>query len=1004
MAKALRFVPAKHFPPAEFPIPMDPLNYPSPAPAPGQSGAGETLVVVDTYSLLFQVFHALPPMTSPSGLPTNALFGMARDLVSLRARKPGYLVCAVDLGGPTFRHAIYPEYKSHRPPMPPELAAQIPWLEKLMDALAIPRLGVEGYEADDLLATLATEASQKGMDTLLCTSDKDCRQLLGPHVRLYNLRKDTYYTATELKADWGVTPDRVIDLQALVGDTADHIPGAPGVGPKTAQKWLEEFGSLDGLHANLDKIPGKKGQVLKENWDKVELSRKLVRLEPQVPIALEWDAWKLREPDAAKAHSLFKELGFRSLANLFDLAARGAGPVPSSQPVEPPRAAVPKGRGRKPAGGQGDLFASVVEVDGGEPGAGAPALAEPVPDGWDYTGYELVNAPERWTELLAAIRGWKRFAFDLETTSLNPMEAKIVGVALCREEGRAHYVALRGPLAQTSLDPEKVIADLKPVFEDAGIEKVNQNIKYEYLVLAAHGIHLRGLAGDPMVADYLLHAGERSHGLDELSWRYLAHRMIPITELIGKAGRKQPQKRMDEVDVGQVARYACEDADAAWRLTGKLEALLGAGDESTAALPAVYRELEVPLIGVLARMEAEGVKIDTPRLEQLGREMGAELQEIEAKIHGIVGRSFNIQSLPQLRQVLFDELKLPAQKRTGVTGEASTDQETLERLATLDLPGCDVPRLLLRHRQVSKLKGTYVDALPALADAQGRIHASFNQTVAATGRLSSSDPNLQNIPVRREMGQQIRQAFIARPGWRLIAADYSQIELRLLAHLSGDEALLQAFADKVDVHAAVAAELYGVPLAQVDDGMRRTAKMVNFGVIYGISAFGLAARLGIGRAEAGAFIDAYFAKYPAVLEWQEKLLRQAHSTGTVHTLLGRMRRIEGVRADSSYRQRNQPEREAINMEVQGSAADLIKLAMLEVDRMLPAEGFVGRMVLQIHDELVVEAPEAEVDRLAQRLHACMAEALSSRVKLKVSLEVDVATGPNWLDVEEIKIG
>lgn len=981
---------------------MDPLNNLSPASAAGQPAAGETLVVVDTYSLLFQVFHALPPMSSPAGLPTNALFGMARDLVSLRARKPGYLVCAVDLGGPTFRHALYPDYKSHRPPMPPDLAAQIPWLEKLMDALAIPRLGVDGYEADDLLATLAAEARGKGVDTVLCTSDKDCRQLLGPHVRLYNLRKDAYYTEAELKADWGVTPDRVIDLQALVGDTADHIPGAPGVGPKTAQKWLEEFGSLEGLHASLDKIPGKKGQVLKENWDKVELSRQLVRLETQVPMALDWAAWKLREPDASKAHALFKELGFRSLANLFDPAAKEGGVAPQNQPAEPARPAAARGRGPKSAGGQGDLF-SGLGTGGGSEMVAAPA-AEAVEDGWDYSRYQAVTTPGQWKDLLQAVRGWKRFAFDLETTSLNPLEAKIVGVALCREEGKAHYVALRGPLAQTSLDPDGVLADLKPVFEDAGVEKVNQNIKYEYLVLAAHGIHLLGLAGDPMVADYLLHAGERSHGLDELSRRYLSHRMIPITELIGKAGRKQPQKRMDEVDVEQVARYACEDADAAWRLTGKLETLLGAGDESTAALPGVYRDLEVPLIGVLARMEAEGVKIDIPRLEHLGREMGAELQEIEGKIHGVVGRAFNIQSLPQLRQVLFDELKLPAQKRTGVTGEASTDQETLERLATLDLPGCEVPRLLLRHRQVSKLKGTYVDALPALADAQGRIHASFNQTVAATGRLSSSDPNLQNIPVRREMGQQIRQAFIARPGWKLIAADYSQIELRLLAHLSGDEALLQAFADQVDVHAAVAAELYGVSLAQVDDGMRRTAKMVNFGVIYGISAFGLAARLGIGRAEAGAFIDAYFARYPAVLEWQEKLLRQAHSTGTVHTVLGRMRRIEGVRADSSYRQRNQPEREAINMEVQGSAADLIKLAMLEVDRMLPAEGFVGRMVLQIHDELVVEAPEAEVDRLARRLHACMAEALSSRVKLKVALEVDVATGTNWLDVEEIKIG
>ncbi len=965
------------------------------------SPSGESLVVVDTYSLLFQVFHALPPMTSATGQPTNALFGMARDLVALRSRNPTYLVCAVDLGGPTFRHGLYPDYKSHRPPMPPDLAAQIPWLEKLMDALAIPRLAVEGYEADDILATLASAADRKGLDTLLCTSDKDCRQLLGPHVRLYNLRKDSFYTAVELQADWGVRPDQVIDLQALVGDTADHVPGAPGVGPKTAQKWLEEFGSLEGLHANLDKVPGKKGQVLKDNWGKVELSRKLVRLETGVPMALDWEAWKLRQPDAATAHGLFKDLGFRSLAAQFDPAGKDGGASRSPALADGAAMGNARGRGRKAGSGQGDLFAAMGAPAPGNPVAPTPGVVEAMDDGWDYSGYEAVTTPEAWGCLLENMKGWKRFAFDLETTSLNPLEAKIVGVALCREAGKAFYVALRGPLGQTRLDPDTVLSDLKPLFENAGIEKVNQNIKYEYLVLAGHGIRLAGVAGDPMLADYLLHAGERSHGLDELSSRYLTHRMIPITELIGKAGRKQPQKKMDEVDVALVARYACEDADAAWRLTEKLEGLLASGDEGTEALPGVYRELEVPLIGVLARLEAEGVKIDIPRLEQLGREMGAELLEIEGKIHGFVGRSFNIQSLPQLRQVLFEELKLPAQKRTGVTGEASTDQETLERLATLDLPGSEVPRLLLRHRQVSKLKGTYVDALPVLADRNGRIHASFNQTVAATGRLSSSDPNLQNIPVRREMGQQIRQAFIARPGWSLIAADYSQIELRLLAHLSGDEALLKAFTDRVDVHAAVAAELYGVSLAQVDDAMRRTAKMVNFGVIYGISAFGLAARLGIGRNEAAAFIDAYFARYPAVLDWQEQLLRRAHITATVRTVLGRIRRIEGVRADSTYKQRNQPEREAINMEVQGSAADLIKLAMLEVDRMLPAEGFQGRMVLQIHDELVVEAPEAEVGRIARRLRDCMVGALSARVNLKVPLEVDVATGPNWLDVREV---
>ncbi len=972
-------------------------------PVPSLHAEGETLVVVDTFSLLFQVFHAIPAMTSPQGLPTNALFGMARDLVSLRAKKPTYLVCALDLSGPTFRHHIYPEYKSHRPPMPVDLATQIPWLEKLLAVLRLPRLAMEGFEADDIMATLATSATSRGLDTLLCTSDKDCRQLLSKHVRLYNMRKDLYFNEDDLLRDWGVTAGQVVDLQALVGDSVDHVPGAPGVGPKTAQKWLQEYGTLEGLRANLASIPGKKGQVLQASWPQVEMSRDLVRLDTSVPIPIDWEAWRLREPDAPAAAELFRELGFRSLVAQFDQIARG-GSAPGAASARP-ASRVASRPVRSGPGVQGDLFSAPAAVPGpseANPDQDAAAITANEPlDPWDYSGYQAVTTPEKWGLLLAEVLGWKRFAFDLETTSLDPLQARIVGIALCARAGVAHYVALRGPAGDTCLDAEQVLADLKPIFENPAIGKVNQNIKYEQLVLQNAGIALRGIAGDPMVADYLLHAGERSHGLDELSRRYLGHRMIPIVELIGKSGRKQPQKRMDEVEVALVSRYACEDADAAWQLAGKLEGLLAEAGDGAASLTSIYRTLELPLIGVLARMEAEGVLVDRGRLEQLGREMGGELATIEANVYTRVGREFNLQSLPQLRQVLFDDLGLPTQRKTGVTGEASTDQETLEHLVALGLPGSDVPAMLLRHRQVSKLKGTYVDALPGLADAAGRIHASFNQTVAATGRLSSSDPNLQNIPVRREMGQQIRQAFIARPGWSLISADYSQIELRLLAHLSGDEALLGAFRAGVDVHSAVAGELYGVSIETVDDAMRRTAKMVNFGVIYGISAFGLAARLGISRDESGRFIEAYFERYPAVLSWQQRLLDQACTTGVVRTLLGRVRHIEGVRATSTYRQRNQPEREAINMEVQGSAADLIKLAMLEVDRVLPAEGFVGRMVLQIHDELVLEAPLEEVERLAGRLRTCMVDALAGRVELRVPLEVDVGAGPNWLDVAEI---
>ncbi len=629
----------------------------------------------------------------------------------------------------------------------------------------------------------------------------------------------------------------------------------------------------------------------------------------------------------------------------------------------------------------------------------SPASAETAPTAavpW-FKDYHLVDTEEKFQGFYRRLAKQKRFAFDLETTSLSPLRAATVGLAFSWQPGEAWYLAVRGPEGSPLLDPDTTLDRLKPIFEDPKIAKLNQNIKYDLLVLRGKGVEVRGVSGDPMVADYLLRSGERSHNLEELARRYLNHPMIPIEDLIGKKGKKQPQLRMDQVPVERVATYSGEDADAAWRLALHLEAELDGPPLRT-----LYDEVEIPLIEVLAELEYNGVRLDVALLKRLSADMARQLEKIEKEIYELAGRPFNIGSLPQLRKILFEELKLPVQGKTGVTGAPSTDQESLEKLAALDVPGSQLPRKILEQRQIAKLKGTYVDALPEMVNPDtGRIHASFNQTVAATGRLSSSDPNLQNIPVRREQGKEIRQAFLPAEGWTLLTADYSQIELRLLAHFTGDEVLQQAFAEDRDIHSAVASQIFGVEEKLVTSEMRRMAKTVNFGVIYGMSGHGLAERLHIPREEANRFIDAYFARYPKVLEYQARLLKECRKTGYVSTILGRRRRIEGVRPHSTYQQRNQPEREAINMEIQGSAADLIKLAMLHIHARLRREKWRSRMLLQIHDELVFEAPPDELKPLAAMVREEMTAPLEKELGLRTPLKVDLAAGPNWLDVEEI---
>jgi DNA polymerase-1 len=976
--------------------------------AKGKATDRESIYLIDAHSLIFQVFHAIPAMSSPSGFPTNAIFGFTRDVLFLRnEKKPDYLLCAFDVSERTFRSDLYAEYKAHRAPMPNDLSAQIPEIHRMLEALRVPVAGLAGYEADDVIATVSKAACERGLDVFICSSDKDCRQLINDCVQMYSLRKRHVFSAKELLDDWGITPEQVIDLQAMVGDSVDNVPGVPGVGVKTAAKLLQDYGTLDNVLANVDKIPGAKRQEnLRAAAESVKLSRKLVTLATDVPIPLEWEKWRLQEPDVPAFVALCREWGFRSFAEQVQASARDRAALIDSEPPddEPPQTgpgpSAPNTGGPPARAGkgwvQGDLFApagttAVAEAD--EEPCEEPIVVESRP-GMVLGRYHLVDTEQKFAAFDKGLKQQRRFAIDLETTHLEPRRAEIVGYAFAWQNGEAWYVPVRGPGGDATLGPDVTLKRLKPVLEDPQVAKVNQNIKYDTIALRQHGVTLAGVAGDSMVGDYLLHAGERSHSLEDLANRYLNHRVIPISDLIGKKAKNQ--LCMDQVPTSKVAEYAGEDADLAWRLCEIVEkGLEKTAGASGKTLKTLYDEVEIPLIEVLAELEYNGIRLDLPRLKRLSEEMTEQLGGIEREIYKLAGHEFNIASPKQLRHVLFHEMKLRAGRRTGVMGEASTDQDSLERLAQ---QGHALPLKIIEHRQIAKLKGTYVDALPDLVNpATGRIHASFNQTVAATGRLSSSDPNLQNIPVRSEQGKQIRQAFLPEEGWLLLTADYSQIELRLLAHFCGDENLRRAFAEDHDIHSTVASQIFGVAEKDVSAEMRRMAKTVNFGVIYGMSAVGLAARLAIPRPDAEKFIDAYFGRYAKVLEYQAKLLANCRKTGFTRTILGRRRAITGIRSHTHYSQRNQPEREAINMEIQGSAADLMKLAMLHIYRRLKREKCQARMLLTVHDELVFEVPPGELKEVAALVEHEMTHALP----LEVPLKVDVAVGPNWLDVENV---
>jgi len=960
-------------PSAYVPPPSSFILHPS-SFIPPASLSGKTVWVIDGHSLIHQVFHALPEMSSPRGEPVGAVFGFTRDLFFLiEEKKPDYLFCAFDLPGKTFRHAMYDQYKIQRPEMDAELVPQIASIRRVLEVLGIPALGVESFEADDVLATVARLTGELGGECFLVTNDKDCRQLITDRVKVFNIRKNSFIDRDALKEDWGIMPEQVVDYQALVGDSVDNVPGVPLIGPKFARQLLEQYGTLQSVLDHAGEVAGaKRKENLIKYRDQALLSRDLVRLDSHVPVPIPWDMQAGRI-DRQAALALFRDFGFRSLVLKIDALCNKLGPHPSllRAPTEgwsgegtgeigPHPSPLPMGEGTIGLSGEGTVFSTPV--------------------------YHLVDTPEAFEAFLSELKKQKSISLDTETTSKSPRWAELVGLSFAWDENQAWYLPVRSPPDQRHLDLQTTLSALRPVLENAEIRKIGQNLKYDIIVLRAAGVNLAGTAFDTMVASYLLDAGQRNHNLDDLALDYLGHTTVKISELIGSG---KNQKRMDEVPVRQVADYAGEDALLPVRLSAILAKKL---DENL--LIDLFKNVELPLIDVLAEMEYTGVKVDVARLAELSGQYGRRLEELEREIHALAGHGFNIASPRQLQEVLFTELKLPVVKKTPKTGP-STDAEVLEELARLH----PLPAKLLEYRQYAKLKSTYVDALPGLVHpATGRVHASFNQVVAATGRLSSSDPNLQNIPVRTEIGREIRSAFIpGEPTWTLLAADYSQIELRILAHFCGDQRLCEAFARDEDIHARVAGQVNNVPLEQVTPKMRREAKAVNFGVIYGQSAFGLARALGIEQEAAARFIDGYFQGYPGIEEFLEQILAECAKTGYVKTILGRRRAIQGVRPNAG-RQRNLAERTAINTVIQGSAADLIKLAMIAIHRRLKSEDLPARMLLQIHDELIFEVPSQKLSGLA----ALVSKEMAGVWNLKVPLKVDLKAGPNWADAEKIK--
>ncbi|MCB1899093.1 DNA polymerase I [Cognatazoarcus halotolerans] len=902
-----------------------------------------TLLLVDGSSYLYRAFHALPDLRNSAGEPTGAVRGVLSMLRRLESDyKAEYRACVFDAKGKTFRDDLYPEYKSHRPPMPDDLRAQIEPLHEAVEAEGWPLLVVDGVEADDVIGTLTRQAAEAGWEVVISTGDKDLTQLVRPGVRWVNTMSEEVLDEAGVEAKFGVPPSRIIDYLALMGDTVDNVPGVEKCGPKTAVKWLNQYGDLDTLMARADEVGGKVGENLRKHLDFLPLGRKLVTVATDLELPLKPEQLHARADDKQKLAALYERMEFKSwLRELQNPAAADSAPAAAETAAE-----------------------AAPQV---EPGA-------------HRSGYEGILEWAQFDAWLARISAASLTAFDTETTSLDPMAAKLVGMSFSVTPGEAAYLPLTHAYADApaQLPLDEVLAKLKPWLESAEHRKVGQNLKYDAHVLANHGIRLGGIAEDTLLESYVLES-DKSHDMDSLASRHLGLKTLSYTEVCGKGAK---QIGFAEVAVERAVEYAAEDADITLRLHHKLSKQLAPEPR----LAKVYREIELPVLEVLFEMERTGVLIDDFLLAQHSEELGRRLHGLEQQAHELAGQPFNLGSPKQLGEILFTKLGLPVVKKTA-TGQPSTDEDVLTQLAE-DYP---LPKLLLEHRGLAKLKNTYTDKLPLMVNPRtGRVHTSFSQAVAVTGRLASSEPNLQNIPIRSEEGRRIRAAFIAPKGHRIVSADYSQIELRIMAHLSGDKGLLDAFAKGEDVHRATAGEIFGTAPGEVTSEQRRYAKVINFGLIYGMSAHGLARNLGIERAAAANYIDRYFARYPGVAAYMDNTRASAKDKGYVETVFGRRLYLPELRAQQAGR-RQGAERAAINAPMQGTAADLIKLAMIAVSGWLKSSGAKSRLILQVHDELVLEVPEDEVATIREQLPRLMAGV----AELSVPLLAEVGEGNNW---------
>jgi DNA polymerase-1 len=916
------------------------------------SSMARKLYIIDGHAHIYAAYYA--PMhqqlTSPSGEPTKATYIFTTALFGLIQRqKPDMLAVAMDSKAPTFRSEIYTDYKAHRPPMPDKLPAQIDRIEQILAAMNIPVLRVDGFEADDVIGTIAKKASKDGIDTYICAKDKDMYQLVDDHIYIFDIKKGETLDDDTLYEKYKIKPEHFIDVLALQGDASDNVPGVPLVGEMNAIKLIQQFGSLDNLYKNVDKIEGKRGENLRKFKEQAYLSKKLVAINTQAPIKIDYQKYKLKEPDKEKLIALFSELGFNRLLTQLGLAV-SSGVQPALE--GPTETAVP------------------VVTD---------SFAEPASSKTVTHDYQLINTQKKFDSFIAGLKKQKLFAIDTETTSIFAMRSDLVGISFSWQPHQAFYLPVKAPLGSNCLDIAVVREKLAPILADENVKKIGQNIKYDLLVLENARLPVKGVYFDTMVASYCIDPA-RSHSMNKMALDFLNYDCIPISALIGKG---KNQLTFDMVDTTMACEYSAEDADITLQLYDYLKARL----DKQPLLKKLFEEVEMPLVSVLAAMEYNGVSLDTALLKKMSGELDTALSTLTEQIYGYTGTSFNIDSPKQLAEILFDRLNLNS-VRIGKAGR-STDAAVLEQL-TGQHP---IIELILQYRTMSKLKNTYVDKLGLLINPRtGCVHASFNQTITATGRLSSSDPNLQNIPIRTELGKKIRSAFITKKKLDcILSADYSQIELRLLAHFSKDRALMSAFAADQDIHRFVASQIYNVPIEEVTDQMRSSCKAVNFGIIYGQGAFGLSRSIGISQAEAKKFIDDYFARYSSIRKFMDNIVAEAKQTGYAETILHRRRKIPNLN-NKNANKRAQAQRLVVNTVIQGSAADLIKVAMINIQRKIETDHLPVKLILQVHDELVFELPAVDADK-----HALwIAQEMTGAIKLDVSLKVDVSYGPTWL--------